>query len=289
MALDLEKLKSKYQEKQQGNLKIDRWEPKEGENNIRILPHSTEYFKGTVAEFVYAYLIHYNIGSERKTAAVCPRGSVQATKCPICEASSVLYRSNDDKDKELASDLYHKKRYLANVLDLGNTEKGVQIYEFGPRVYNKLMKYVASGLFGDILDLEKGRNIILSKTIPGGNARMTEYDVIVSPEHTNITKYLPQDYLQKIDDLGKLVPKAKSYEDLKAILEGEEVSTDTSKANVTTEHNTKQEAATPIKEQVKKDNPACFGKEFSLKSAKCRACTVFDVCKIEFIRLIEEE
>ena len=293
MSLDLARLRERYQQKSQGNLMIDRWEPKEGESSIRVLPHSTDYFKGTVAEFVYDYLIHYNLGSERKTAAVCPKSSNPNAKCPICEASSTLYRSNDDKDKELASDLYHRRRYLANILDLNDIQKGVQIYEFGPTVYNKLMKYVASGLFGDILDLEKGRNIILSKTVPGGNARMTNYDIIVSPDISSIVKYLPQDYAQKIDDLGKIVPKSKSYEDLKSILEGEEVASKTE--SVASEQPKQQEATSkespkesPKVESTKVESPSCFGKEFSLKSSKCRACSTFDTCKTEFIRLIEE-
>jgi hypothetical protein len=290
MALDLQKLREKYQQKSQGSLMIDHWEPKEGENSIRVLPHSTDYFKGTVAEFVYDYLIHYNLGSERKTAAICPKSNNPNAKCPICEASSTLYRSNDDKDKELASDLYHRRRYLANILNLNDLQKGVQIYEFGPTVYNKLMKYVASGLFGDILDLEKGRNVILSKTIPGGVAKMTNYELIVSPEQSSIIKYLPQDYAQKIDDLGKTLPKSKSYEELKVILEGEETSngeTISSKTNITEEQPIKTETKVTV-ETPKLETPTCFGKEFSLKSAKCRACMVFDTCKVEFIRLIEE-
>ena len=285
MALDLARLREKFQEKSQGNLKIDRWEPKEGENSIRVLPHSTDYFKGTVAEFVYDYLIHYNLGSEKKTAAVCAKTGNPNVKCPICEASSGFYRSSDEKDKELAHDLYHRRRYLANILDLNNLEKGVQVYEFGPTVYNKLMKYVASGLFGDILDLEQGRNIILSKTIPGGNSRMTSYDIMVSPEKSSITKSLPADYAQKIDDLGKIVPKPKSYEELKAILEGEEVPAATSSTTQPAVEKKVEEVKTTVTATA---TPACFGKEFSLKSSKCRVCVVFDTCKGEFIRLIEE-
>jgi hypothetical protein len=287
MALDLQKLKERFQAKSQGNLRVDRWEPKEGENSIRVLPHSTDYFKGTVIEFVYDYMMHYNLGSEKKTAAVCAKSNNPSAKCPICEASSGFYRSADESDKLLGKDLYHRIRYLANIVDLNNLEKGVQVYEFGPTVYNKLMKYVASGLFGDILDLEQGRNIILSKTIPGGNARMTSYDIMVSPEKSSITKSLPADYAQKIDDLGKILPKAKSYEELKAILEGEEVPAANTGVTAQSVVEKKVEEVKPTVTATA--NPACFGKEFSLKSSKCRVCVVFDTCKKEFIRLIEEE
>ena len=284
MALDLGKLREKYNSKSQGNLVIDRWQPKEGENSIRILPHSTAYFKGTVDEFVYPYFLHYNVGAEKKTAAVCPRSGGANTKCPICEASSALYKG-DDKDKELASDLYHKRRFLTNILDLNDIQKGVQVYEFGPTVYNKLMKYVASGLFGDILDLEKGRNVILSKTVPGGQVKLTDYELMVSPDISSIVKALPADYMTKIDDLGKLVPKAKSYDELKALLEGEDApaASTASVQQPQTQTQTPPPATPPASEK-----PICYGKEFSLKSAKCRACTVFEVCKKEFIRLIDE-
>jgi len=285
MALDLNRLREKYQQKAQSSVSFDKWEPKEGENNIRILPHSTAYFNGSVDEFVYTYLIHYNVGSDKKVA-ICPKGANSNAKCPICEASTGFYRSANDKDKELASDLYHRKRFLTNIIDLDNIAKGIQIYELGPTVYHKLMKYIASGLFGDILDLENGRNIILSKTVPGGNIRMTNYELMVSPEKSSIANLLSPDYLQKIDELGKVLPKAKPYEELKVILEGEDGSAVATSSEVTAAPHPIQD--TQPKVEPKAEKMVCFGTEYSIKSSKCRVCGEFEPCKVQFIRLISE-
>jgi hypothetical protein len=108
---------------------------------------------------------------------------------------------------------------------------------------------------------------------------------MVSPDISSIVKALPADYMTKIDDLGKLVPKAKSYDELKALLEGEDApaASTASVQQPQTQTQTPPPATPPASEK-----PICYGKEFSLKSAKCRACTVFEVCKKEFIRLIDE-
>jgi hypothetical protein len=285
MSLNLAKLKEKYEKKASTSLILDKWQPKEGENSIRILPHSTAYFKGEVDDFVYPFLIHYGIGSENKTV-VCPKTLGEGHKCPICEDSSVLFKSNDESDKEKASDIYRKKRFLINVLDLKDVQKGIQIFEFGPKIYNKLMRYVASGLFGDILDLEKGRNIVLVKDVREGKAQLTDYDVLVSPDASSVIKYLPQEYMQKIDDLVKAIPQPKTYNEIKSILgEGIEDTAQPAQQPPQTMH---QEPVHQEQQPPKTETPVCYGKEFSLKSAKCRPCVVFETCKKEFIRLIDE-
>jgi len=289
MALNLDKLREKYNKKSSTNMILEKWSPKEGENKIRILPHMSAYFTGEVDEFVYSYLIHYNVGSEGKTC-ICPKTQNPGAKCPICEASSALYKSGNDNDKELASDLYHKKRFLCNVVDMSDPSKGVQIFEFGKKVYDKLMRFVTSGLFGDILDPEKGRDVVLIKTVPDGKANLTDYDLIISPSVTNIVSMLPPTYRQDIDNLGKSIPQAKSYEELKAILEGDEIPVQQTNVEevATVSAPTSAPKSSASKVELEGKRQGCFGVDYSSKSAKCRACADFDSCKIAFIRSIEE-
>ena len=228
MPVNIEKLKEKYERKQAQ--RADRFQLKDGENYIRILPPSLEYLTEDVDYISIEYLCHYNIGLEgKKHAEICPRSFGSKNKCPICETCSKLYKGSAE-DKALGKDLYARRRILFNVIDLKEPEKGVQILETGPKIYEDVVVFVTNAKWGDLLDLDEGRNIVVYKT-PGkeSSSGYNEYNVTPDPDKTSVRDVLPENWKEKVNQLQKAVNPAKSYEDLEKALAGEEDDNETDK------------------------------------------------------------
>ncbi len=85
------------------------------------------------------YYVHSNIGAE-DNAYICPLKTV-GSKCPICEARAEIIRENG-KDDDLAKDLRPRHRQIFNVIDNGDEDNGVQLWD------------MSHYLFGDLLDTE---------------------------------------------------------------------------------------------------------------------------------------
>lgn len=299
MGLDATKLKEKF-DKKAG--RADRLELKDGENEIRILPPSLEYFAETVDYIGYDYLMHYNLGVEgNRQAEVCPKTLGRQHKCPVCDAVSKLYKLGTPEDKTLGGQLRAKKRHLFNVLDMNNLDKGIQILETGPKIYESLVVFVTNPKWGDLLDVDKGKNITITKTgQKESSTGYVEYSVAPDPTSTSIREKLPKNYKEAISALAKAVPVAKSYDELKAILEGEDGPVDTGKvkSSAAVSENTEETIATapvhaeakvtaPIVEEKKElgKEPECFGKDYGPRRPECLACSVKVTCREKFLEV----
>jgi len=286
MAIDVSKLKEKFDKKT--SERTDRFNLQDGDNYLRILPPSIEYFSGDIDYISFEYLTHFNLGVEGdRKAEVCPKSNGKAHKCPICEAVYKLYKNNTPEDKEMASSLRAKTRFIFNVLDLNAVDKGVQVLEVGPKIYEYIITFLANTKWGDLLDLDKGRNFTITKTAAKETSSgYVEYSVTPDPDMTSIREKLPKNYKELIAALKKQVPVPKTYEELKAILEGEEVE---EKKSVTKEE-TSHTAQEPVVEEKKPpkpagEKPACFGEEYGPKADKCVKCGVKDDCRKKFLEL----
>jgi gp32 DNA binding protein like len=309
MALDIEKLKQSFEKKSgRGGMEL-----KDGDNNIRILPPSTKYLAETVDYISFDYWIHYKLGPEGKTNEVCPKTVSREARCPICEAVAKLYRLNTPEDKELAGRLRNKMRHMFNVIDLNDKEKGVQILEVGINVYKDLVSFITHPKWGDLLDIDKGRDVTITKT----NRKETksgyeEYSVAPDPTVSSAREYLPKNFKEAINQLQKAVPVAKPYKELQAILEGGDSNVDVGAVKATSavedentesEENNDQPSAeadpetvdkpqlkTALKkeepkekEEVKGKNPGCFGEDYGPRRTECVSCKVKVDCRDKFL------
>lgn len=295
MGLDVSKLKEKFERKSsdRGN----RMELKDGDNELRILPPSLEYLADSVDYIGYEYLIHYNLGSEDdKQAEVCPKTFGKGPKCPVCEAVSKLYRLNTPEDKALAGTIRAKKRHIFNVIDLREPDKGIQIMETGPKIYESIVVFVTNPKWGDLLDLDKGRNITITKTdAKKSGTGYIEYSVAPDPTQESIREKLPKEFKTAIAGLQKSIPVAKSYDDLKAILEGEPVSSAPVKdqrpevvTNVSAGPSAavSEKPAPSVQQEIKVEkNPVCFGKDYGPRKEECTKCAVKSDCRTEFLKV----
>jgi len=288
MGINIEKLKEKFDRK--SAQRTDRFNMKDGDNYIRILPPSIEYFSDDLDYISYEFLTHFNLGTEGDfKAEICPKTVGKSHKCPICEAVYKLYKTNTAEDKTLASSLRAKVRHIFNVIDLDDVDKGVQVLETGPKIYEKILVFATNPKYGDLLDLDKGRNITITRT-PGKetSSGYTEYDVIPDPDVTSIREKLTKNFKETIVLLSKQVPVPKSYDELKAVLEGEEYTPKEGTVEKI-EREVKGEEPTPELEVkvVSKvgEKPECFGVDYGPKRDACLKCEFKADCRKAFLEI----
>jgi len=295
MGLDLDKFNVKRSQKSAE--KIDRLTLKDGENYLRILPPDVAFMAGSVDYISKDYLMHFKLGVEGNfKSALCPRTFGKDKKCPVCEAVWALYKTKDKSDESKAKDIRAKTRHLFNVLDLNAKEKGIQILEVGIKVYEKILLYVTNPKYGDILDLDEGRNGVLTKTNKAETKTgFEDYDFVADPDKTSIRSFLPPNFKDVIASLETKIPKVKSYEEIKALLYGEEVPESAAKpavAEVPVVVHTEVPAvkAAGVDETVQDTpaptgtNPDCFGTdEYGPKREKCVKCPVKRACVTAFL------
>ena len=298
MALDLKKVRENYESKGKGG--SGKWKAQKGDNVVRVLPHSMEYFTGTVDDIAYMFLLHFNVGPEgAKQVVVCPKTLDRKNRCPICEASAMLRKSDDLRDQALGSDLSYRRRFLLNLIDMKDAEtigKGIQPFECGPKVYEGIIQW-CNEKWGDPLDLENGRNLIIVKTIPAsGDIKRTEYKVEPDPNKTSIVDHLPPNWKEQVAGLEGIVPAVMSYEEIKKVLEGEvdygnkSVTDDadgdetTGGPSATPETTVSKDPTKPKTAETTSSKKDCYGKLFSGRSEKCVACGEKDPCKADFLK-----
>lgn len=293
MGLDVKKLKERFDRKTAG--RADRLTLQDGDNYLRIIPPSLDYLKDEVDYISFEYFIHYNLGIEgNKMHEVCPKTNGKQNRCPVCESVFALYKTKDPSDKDLAGQIRGKGRHIYNVIDLNNLDKGVQIMETGTKIYDELVKFIANPKYGDMLDLDKGRNVTITKT----NAKETssgyiEYDVIPDPDVTSIKDKLPKNWKEQVAKLKTSIAVPKSYDALKNILEGEETTSPKEVAEAeSTEDVSVEEAvevapkpATKPKVAPKSEKPSCFGTDFGPKREECVSCSSKMDCREEYLKI----
>lgn len=287
MGIDPNKLKEKFDKKSsQGK---DRFEFKDGDNYIRILPPSVEYMAETVDYISYDYLMHYNVGMDGDTSAeVCPKTHGKQHKCPICEAVYRHYRANTAEEKDIGGKLRAKTRYIFNIIDLNDIERGIQVMETGPLIYNDIVKYVSNPKWGDMLDLDKGHNFTITKTDgKKTESGYTQYEVTPDPDIVSIRSKLPKNFKEVLESLRKQTPEVKTYDDLKILLEGGAPESGKGATSNKPEpiQESKVEPKAEFKESSQPEKPKCFGEEYGPRKDDCVKCIVMKECRKQFFEV----
>lgn len=214
MALDIEAIRKKMKEVQEGGSKgkADFWSPKDGRNVIRILPAKEGQ------EFYAEAKVRYNVGPNNKMVTV-PLDSSK-DNCPIHAFVDALYKSGDSDDEKLAKRMRASNRFYFNVIDrsLEEGDEGygeVMVFGCGKTIFTDILGIIVDPDFGDITDPENGFDIIITKS---GKKLDTEYKTNARPKQTPIGI---ADWKEKLNDLQKISEPA-AYEKREKILTGEE-------------------------------------------------------------------
>lgn len=213
------------------------WKPREGKNDIRILPSwATEgEFEGQFWREVHQ---HWNL-SEGSGPILCPKKTPYASDdkdCPVCDLyDSLRERKGDVEAQEMAKDIRAKVAYLMSVVDLSDPiytakdvaewskerpdsecpfdvgDPKVQCYAATSTIAEQIFNIVMSNEL-DITDREAGHNIILTKI---GNKDRLKTRYTVTPDLRKTKAPIPADF--KTPDLSK-VGSVKKYDELVKIL-----------------------------------------------------------------------
>lgn len=190
-----------------------------GKNVRRVL-----WPKGESDSFYSEGYLHFGLGDNGKTVVTCPKTFNSKEKCPICEYVEELQKSKNKDDKKLANDIKAKRRIFINVINRDDDEDETpKVLPIGVTILKGLLETICDADYGDITDYEDGRDVTITRK---GKGLQTEYTVLPKPNASvaSDTKTL-EELEDEMADLDKLFVK-KSYEELEAILNGEDVDTD---------------------------------------------------------------
>jgi hypothetical protein len=189
------------------------WRPPVGEKSvIRVVPYT--HNKNFPFTELYFY---FGIGKPRMIAL-----SNFNESDPILEFATTLKKSGDKDNIELAKKLYPKLRIFAPVLVRGEEDKGIRFWEFGKMVYQELLGVMADEDYGDITDIQKGRDITVEVIPSEETGKMFNSTTIrVKPNQTPIVDDATKvdTLLENQTDLVSLFTKY-SFEEMKDELQG---------------------------------------------------------------------
>ena len=284
MALNIDLIRKKLKAAQEADMKrsANYFSFKDGRNVIRILPP----WEGS-EDFSRVFGKHWGTTEDGSRFCVyCPRDTF-GKHCPVCENIAHEWKSPGltEERKQFLKDISSGPRYLANVIDLNDKGRGIQVAEFPKTVMEEVWKKMVDEDLGvgDVSDPESGYDLIVDRTGKGIGTKYT-----VEPKKKSSKLAYPK-WKEEIKNLDAFV-KEESDDTLKGFLNGKKVETvaipETASAPPTKVEGTVSEekpvsipapAADPV--PVPTDElPACFGK-FDENSEKCGDCIECDDCE----------
>ncbi len=217
-----------------------------GKNVVRILPGKKEDDDWYV-EAAY----HYNLGpGTNKLTKLCP--AFVNRKCPACakaaKARKEAYKLKDqyekggeknaklkkamDKAFRIASQYKAKTKFYMNVVPLAlgkETQSGkeVKILGAGAQIMNGIFTfYTDTDEYGNVLDLKRGRDFLITKKVTGKKAWDIDYDVKLRDKDR--CKAVHPNRLKDLHDLTELVGEYPDAEEILSAMEGREEASDES-------------------------------------------------------------
>lgn len=168
---------SKQRLEEEGQRKnLPMWKIPVNTSRIRILPPWSE-----AGDIAFECKSHWRIPPNDRMYN-CLR--VINKECPLCELATEFRNAGK---KQLASRLYPTKSIYYNVIVRGEEEKGVQIMRSGVLLYESILSYLYDEEYGDITDIDNGRDMIIERV--GTGKEDTRYDLKpaanTSPLHTD--------------------------------------------------------------------------------------------------------
>ena len=210
MAIDLKKVKEKLKSLELKNERKNYiWKPENGKQVIRIVPYLEN------ADFPFIELFFNYEVTKRSVLSPITYGNPD----PIAEFATKLKGTGISDDYKLGKQVEPKERYYAPIIVRGEEEEGVKYWGFGKTVYSELLSLINDPDYGDITDLENGRDITVEykpKEDTGKSYPVTE--VRAKPNQTKVgTQKNILDIIQKQKDIKDIFPEP-TYQELDDML-----------------------------------------------------------------------
>ncbi len=138
----------------------------DSKHRIRIMPPWSKV--GVIFKHMK---MHYRVG-QGQTTFLCPDNFGE--QCPFCQTHALL-RKEYEKFKPDVDAARPANRYWSNIVFMENKERGVQVYSYGWTVYKMIYEIQDSGMYGDISDPTSGKDLLLTRTGSGRQARDAIY------------------------------------------------------------------------------------------------------------------
>jgi hypothetical protein len=136
-------------------------------------------------------------GGEKTVPIICP--TTFNKPCRLCDLSKTILFKKDNEGtpvRQKASELNRKKSYYSNVIFPTNPSE-IVIFQYGDTIWKELMLWSMgpASEVRDWLDPRVGRNVIITKTVVGGNKRRTQYS---TKSRINASPLLDMSILKKL-------------------------------------------------------------------------------------------
>lgn len=201
------------------------WKPAEGKNPIRILPPSSEYVPDkhgggdrALDRVATPFRSHFLRLEGRDLAVFRCLRDLDGQRCPAC---TFYWGHKDDSDKgvaKIAARYNNSLRFLMNVLDPKDLDKGVQSFECGVQIRDGVLEYAADEDYGDVLDVEEGRTFFIQKGKHPRTGR-TQYKVKVDLETSSVIDDLPDGWVGGLDNLEAAMPEVRDADSIQKLVD----------------------------------------------------------------------
>ena len=178
------------------------WTPPVGRSTVRILPpwKSTGPFAGM---FYFKAVLHYGFkrdASDERGMRAYPCVAEGQVACPACQFQRALQASSDADGKELIRRLRAITKFYVNVIvrTVDADEAQVQIWGMGTTIIRQLRGYLEDPDYGDITDVEAGRDVIVERE---GAALSTKYVLRLRPKATPLGLDDWESLVHQLDDV----------------------------------------------------------------------------------------
>ena len=145
---------------------LEVWQPKEGDNWIRLLHPPWE----GAEHYAYDLYIHYEVGPDKNTY-LC----VEKMKGQECELCNELRKAQASGDTEYARALESSLRLAAWIIDREDEKKGVQLWLYAPSIDREILEQARDRRTGEILMVDHPEEGFDIEFVRKGKGMLTKY------------------------------------------------------------------------------------------------------------------
>ena len=208
MALDLDAIRKRLsglqnQTGRQNNL----WKPEPGKQTIRIVPYQFNKDNPFIELF-----FHYGLNGKTFLSPV-----THGDADPVVEFAEKLKATGNRDDWQMSRKLEPKMRTYVPVIVRGQESEGVKLWGFGKTVYQELLSFIADPDYGDITDLNAGRDVTVEfMTAAELGKQYPQTTIRIKPNQTAATedKNVAEAIMNGQKDANDIFKKV-SYDELK--------------------------------------------------------------------------
>lgn len=197
--MNTEILKQQLNSLQRGNSHQNLlWKPEPGQSIIRIVP----YKECLDSPFVMMYF-HYGVGDKKVLLSLKTFNEVDPIDTFV---NQHLKTSPDPNLNEVGKQIESKQRIYLPILVRGKESEGVKWWGFGQQIAAELLDYMCDPEYGDLTDVQKGRDITITVKSPKETGKQYGQTTLkIKPSTTPVS------------DDPKIIALIKAQQDIKTV------------------------------------------------------------------------